>query len=102
MGVAALFAVVVAGGLVSQVIWHLGACHLRRAGERRRAAALRHLDDITRQVQGLKRPDHLTQKWQASSYRRYYVPAGLHLEQARRVLREAQERAAEGSTLQSP
>lgn len=102
MGLAELFAVVVVGGLVSNAMSHTIAHYWRRAGRQRREAALRHLDEVAMQVHGFKRPPASTApKWESAAYRRYYIPAGLHLEQARRVMREARQQAAEENSVRA-
>ncbi|HTE83797.1 MAG TPA: hypothetical protein VK821_03620 [Dehalococcoidia bacterium] len=100
MGVAGFLAAVLLGGLGSHVASRAAAHYWYRSDRRRRAQALRHLDDLTRQMQSLKRPRPVKgPRWQAAPYKRYFVPAGLRLERARSVIRDAQSRQGEDEPL---
>jgi hypothetical protein len=100
MEVREILAAAALGALASQVASRGAERYWRRAQRTRREDALRRLEDVTRQLQALQRPRQSPgTRWRAAKYGRYFVPAGLHLEQARRIVRErhqslAQDRSA--------
>lgn len=63
-----------------------------RAKRERREQTLRRLADVVRSAQP---PQPLVRlepnTWHAADFSRYFVPMGLRLDQARRVVREARE-----------
>jgi hypothetical protein len=97
--VAELLAAVLLVSLGSHLVFHAAPQHWHRAQRERREQALRRLDNLTRQISELKQPvgSELEQPvdetpaWQSSDYSRFFVPSGLRLEQARRVIREARD-----------
>jgi hypothetical protein len=99
MELAELLAAAVLGALASQAASRGAHRYWRRADRARREEALRHLDEVTRQLQALKHPPRSAGgRWQSAAYRRYFVPAGLHLEQARRILRERHQNMVEDTS----
>src|SRR5690349_16317606 len=78
-------------GIGSHIVFHTAPHYLHRADRDRREQALRRLDNLTREIAVLKDPETDAPAWQASDFSRFFVPAGLRLEQARRVIREARE-----------
>jgi hypothetical protein len=68
----------------------------QRAERHRREQALRRLNDVVRNAKPLEAPRPLAPgTWQAADFSRYFVPVGLRLDQARRVVREARDREVE-------
>jgi hypothetical protein len=99
MEVAEVLAAVLLVSLGSHIVFHAAPQRWHRADRERRDRALRRLDNLTRQIEILKQPDPEPPAWQAADYSRYFIPSGLRLEQARRVIREARppdEQASSG------
>jgi hypothetical protein len=99
MEVREILAAAALGAIASQVASRGAERYWRRAQRSRREDALRTLDRVTRQLQDLKGPPPSPgARWRSAKYRRYFVPAGLHLEQARRVLRDRHENLTQDSS----
>jgi len=65
--------------------------HWQRGQRERRERALRRLADVVREAEPTQQKPLASGTWQAAEFSRYFVPVGLRLDQARRVIREAQE-----------
>jgi hypothetical protein len=65
--------------------------HWQRGQRERRERALRRLADVVREAEPPAPKPLASGTWQAAEFSRYFVPVGLRLDQARRVIREAQE-----------
>jgi len=65
--------------------------HWQRGQRERRERALRRLADVVREAEPPQPRPLTTGTWQAAEFSRYFVPVGLRLDQARRVIREAKE-----------
>jgi hypothetical protein len=65
--------------------------HWQRGQRERRERALRRLADVVREAEPAQQKPLASGTWQAAEFSRYFVPVGLRLDQARRVIREAQE-----------
>jgi hypothetical protein len=67
-----------------------------RAERLRREEALRRLSDVVRRAQPTESPPPLAAgTWQAADFSRYFVPVGLRLGEARRIISEAREHETE-------
>jgi hypothetical protein len=99
MEVAEFLAAVVLTNFGSHLIFHAVPYYWRRAARSRRELGLRRLDELALKSHALERsPDLGPAGWQASAYRRYYVPVGLRLTDARRIVRRAHDPPAKGGS----
>jgi hypothetical protein len=96
MQVGEILTVAAIGAFISQIASRTAGRYWRRSRRARRQDALRHLDEITRRIPTVQSPSQAAStRWRAAPYQRYFVPAGLHLEQARRILRERRSNLGE-------
>ena len=65
--------------------------HWQRGQRERRERALRRLADVVREAEPPAPKPLSSRTWHSAEYSRYFVPVGLRLDQARRVIREAQD-----------
>lgn len=92
MEVAELAGAVLIFSLGSHLAVRSAPSHWQRAERERRQRMLDRLAEVARNAE---RPRPLAPLqpgvWQAAEYSRYFVPMGLRLDQARRVVREGRE-----------
>src|SRR6476646_7252716 len=86
MDVAEFVAAALLVGIGSHIVFHTAPQYWHRSARERREQALRRLDNLTREIAVLKEPEADNAVWQSADYSRFFVPQGLRLEQARRVI----------------
>ena len=92
MEIAELAGAVLLFSLGSHLAVRTAPAHFQRAERQRREQTLRRLSEVVRNAQPAEPARPLADgTWQAADFSRYFIPVGLRLDQARRVIREARD-----------